>query len=154
MVTTKSQRRSLGIGADLNRAVTEARKVLQDLLDDEMARLGLSVGEADVLTVLLVSRRYAPAPTELADWLTLTTAGITGRLNSLDRKGMIERRPHSTDRRRLTVHMTRKGKQVAKAVLAGKNEALTTRIVDEIGEAASTSLVRALDALIAAARRA
>jgi len=123
------------------------------VLDDEMGRLGLSVGEADVLTTLLVSGRHHPAPSELADWLILTTAGLTGRLNSLDHKGLIERQPHSSDGRRLTVHMTREGKRVAKAVLAAKNATLTRQVVDEIGQQETRRLIQTLDDLIAAARR-
>lgn len=153
MATAKAKRIGLGLGADLSRAVAEARKVLEDVLDDEMGRLGLSVGEADVLTTLLVSGRHHPAPSELADWLILTTAGLTGRLNSLDHKGLIERQPHSSDGRRLTVHMTREGKRVAKAVLAAKNATLTRQVVDEIGQQETRRLIQTLDDLIAAARR-
>lgn len=152
MPSTTQRRASLGLGANLNRAVIEARKALEVLLDDEMGRFGLSLGEADVLTVVLTAGTYAPAPTELADWLRLTTAGITGRLDSLQRKDLIERRPHVEDGRRLTIHLTRDGRKRARAVLAAKDATLRSKVVDEIGEDQAASIVERLDRVADAAR--
>ena len=143
---------SLGSGADLLRAVTESRKEIEDVVGAEMATMCLSLGEADVLTVVLVARDYAATPSEIADWLSVTTAGTTGRLNSLSSKGLIERRPHASDGRSLTVHLTAPGRKLAKRVVATKDEVMRTRIVERLGTDAAAQLVRDLDALIDAAR--
>ncbi|MGI9611679.1 MAG: hypothetical protein ACR2QO_02130, partial [Acidimicrobiales bacterium] len=74
-----------GQGADLKRALTVAYSHIDSLMERGIAGLGVTVGEADLLTVLLVAGKDAPAPSQLAEWLWLTTAGTTGRLDSLQR---------------------------------------------------------------------
>ena len=148
-----TQPQKFGPGADLKRAVTIAHKLLDDLLSSHMAGLGLSLGEADVLTVVLLAEQ-APAPTAIADWLSLTTAGTTGRLNTLERKRLIERRPHPSDGRRITVHLTARGESLAQAVLEAKDEALLSPVVGGLGKARVEGLTHELDALIAAASEA
>ncbi len=139
-----------GPGTELKRALTMAGKLVNDLLARDMTALGLSVGEADVLTVVLVAER-PPAPTDIADWLSLTTAGATGRLNTLERKGLIERRPHASDGRRLTVHLTLRGRGLAEGVMRAKDQALTRAVVDRLGRDRARALVSELDGLIEAA---
>ncbi len=143
----------MGHGAELKRAVTMAHKLLDDLLHADMAALGLSIGEADVLTVVLVAEG-PPAPTDIADWLSLTTAGVAGRLNTMERKGLIQRRPHETDGRRLTVHLTTRGRQLAGKVLDAKDRALIERVVDRMGSDRTSELVSELNSLIEVATEA
>ena len=137
----------MGHGAELKRAITMAHKLLDDLLSADMGALGLSIGEADVLTVILVADA-PPTPTDIADWLSLTTAGVAGRLNTMERKDLIERRPHETDGRRLTVHLTTRGKQLASDVLDAKDRALTEKVVEEMGRDRTRELVAELNSLI------
>ncbi len=52
MTTSEDPRNELGLGAQLKGRVTEAHIVLDNLLGPEIDRLGLTIGESDVLTVL------------------------------------------------------------------------------------------------------
>ncbi len=137
----------LGLGAELKAAVATANKILQDLVSPAMSRLGLHPGEADVLTVVRIAK-HDPTPTEIADWLTLTTAGLSGRLNSLEAKGLIERRPHPEDGRRLTVHLSRRGRAQADKAIRTKDRVLMDGAVAAIGEQRARDLIAGLHQLI------
>lgn len=139
---------TMGLGAQLRGNIATVRKLLDDLIEGEVRALNLTLGEADVLTVTQLSRSDPPAPKLLAEWLSLTTAGIAGRLNSLEAKGLIERRPHHSDGRRLTVHLTAAGEEMATKILDTKDTPLAELLIAEIGRAKSEALNASLDDLI------
>ncbi|MCP4964762.1 MAG: winged helix-turn-helix transcriptional regulator [bacterium] len=140
-------------GADLKRAVTEAHRLLDDLLAADMAALGLSTGEADLLTVVRIADRVV-VPGDVAAWLGLTGAGVTGRLNTLERRDLIERRPNPADGRSVTIHLTPAGERLADEVLTAKDSTVVNEIVESLGQDTAAQLVRHLDAITAAARAA
>jgi len=49
------------------------------------------------------------SPTVIAERLIVTTASVTSVLDTLERRGLIERRPHASDRRRVLVVITDDG---------------------------------------------
>lgn len=149
--TAVTRRTQLPRGSALKRLMTEAHKLLEDLLEIDIAKLGLSLGEADLLTVIELCE-YAPVPGEIADWLSLTKAGATGRLNTLERRNLLERRPHPTDGRSVTLHLTPSGSELAEAVLEAKNATIMTTVVDRMGTETIDGLLDALDTLIDTAR--
>ena len=141
----------LGRGAALKAAVTEAYRLLDSLVAADMAELGLSVGEADVLTVIRVCD-YDPVPGEIAEWLGLTGAGTTGRLNTLERRGLIERRTNPRDRRSVTLHLTELGADLAAQVLDAKDSAIISGLVDRVGRRKIDGLIAELNLLIVRTR--
>ena len=154
MATAKTPaggRADLALGANLKRAVTEAHKLLDDLIRADMAELGLTLGEADVLTVVFVAD-YAVVPSEIADWLSLTRAGATGRLNTLERRGLIERTPHPSDRRSVTIALTTEGRALAEAVVDAKNATVLNNVVNRLGTTTAEALTSDLDNLTQIAR--
>jgi len=52
------------------------------------------------------------APTAIAERLIVTTASVTSLLDTLERRGLVERRPDPTDRRRLLIVITPDGKAI------------------------------------------
>jgi DNA-binding MarR family transcriptional regulator len=44
--------------------------------------------------------------------IPVTTATLTGILDTLERNGYIERKPHPSDRRRVNLHLTAEGRRV------------------------------------------
>ncbi|WP_420824894.1 MarR family winged helix-turn-helix transcriptional regulator [Streptomyces coryli] len=84
-------------------------------------RYGISRGEFDVLSALRRSGEpYTLSPRELAATTLLTTGGMTGRLDKLERAGLLTRSPDPKDRRGLRVTLTERGRELAEeAVVVG-----------------------------------
>lgn len=93
---------------------------LASAIDRDCAALlaphGLSEGRF-VLLFLLDAAGDGLAPNVLAEQSGVTRATVTGLLDGLEREALIERTADSTDRRALRIHLTRKGKQMAKKVV-------------------------------------
>lgn len=92
---------------------------LASSIDHDCAALlaphGLSEGRF-VLLFLLDAASEGLAPNALAEQAGVTRATITGLLDGLESKALIERQADASDRRALRIRLTRKGKQVAKKV--------------------------------------
>jgi DNA-binding MarR family transcriptional regulator len=59
-----------------------------------------------------------PLPSSvIADRLLVTTASMTSLLDTLTRRGLIERRPHPTDRRKILVQITPSAKRIVADML-------------------------------------
>lgn len=84
---------------------------LGDLMDKGLAERGLSMARAEVVWVL--RRRGSATQRELAQALRCTPRNVTGLLDSLQSAGLVERRPHPTDRRATLVALTDAGATVA-----------------------------------------
>src|SRR2546428_7876042 len=70
-------------------------------------------GEAGVLASLgFAGRRKQLSPTSLFKGLMLSSAGITSRLDRLERRGYVKRSRHPSDRRSVLVELTDAGRQV------------------------------------------
>ncbi|MFF5444624.1 MarR family winged helix-turn-helix transcriptional regulator [Streptomyces sp. NPDC012888] len=90
-------------------------------MDRVYARFGISRGEFDVIATLRRSGApYTLSPRRLADTMMITTGGMTGRLDKLEKAGLLSRSPDPNDRRGLQVTITDKGLElIDEAVVAG-----------------------------------
>jgi DNA-binding MarR family transcriptional regulator len=101
--------------------------LLQGKLERLLRESRLTVGSFNVLQVVAGDPEPL-TPSEIAARIAVpvTTATITAVLDTLERNGYIERRPHPSDRRRLLVHLTANGRRtlakVVPRVLAGEKE--------------------------------
>jgi DNA-binding MarR family transcriptional regulator len=71
-------------------------------------RLGMSAGELLALAYLSVDGPLGP--TALTRRLHITTGAMTAMLDRLAERDYVVREPHATDRRRVTVTLTRSGR--------------------------------------------
>jgi DNA-binding MarR family transcriptional regulator len=86
---------------------------------------GLGVADFDVLAALRrAGEPFVLRPSDLALALMLSPAGITGRLDRLERAGHITRRLDADDRRSLLVELTDRG-------LAVVDDAVTDHVANE-----------------------
>ncbi|MPY62617.1 MarR family winged helix-turn-helix transcriptional regulator [Streptomyces spongiae] len=116
-------------------------RTLGDRMDKAYARFGISRGEFDVLATLRRSDApYTLSPRQLSATLMLTTGGMTGRLDKLERAGLLRRSPDPHDRRGLQVTLTEEGlRLVDQAVMAGlevQTEALSHLNEEQAGQLA------------------
>ncbi|MCH3968851.1 MAG: MarR family transcriptional regulator [Atopobiaceae bacterium] len=90
---------------------------------------GATRGEMALLG-FLESTDHPLAPSDLAERLKLTSARIANTLNSLERKGLIERSHDETDRRRVEVSITPAGSELFRTQLKGAVLGLTAMVRD------------------------
>ncbi|MFB7174384.1 MarR family winged helix-turn-helix transcriptional regulator [Streptomyces sp. NPDC056254] len=116
-------------------------KAMGDAMEDCYQRFGISRGEFDVVATLRRSGPpYTLSPRQLSATLMLTTGGMTGRLDKLEKAGLLCRKPDPHDRRGLQVTITDRGLAlVDEAVSAGldvQRAALTGFTDEEVGQLA------------------
>ena len=116
-------------------------RTMGDRMEKAYAPYGISRGEFDVLATLRRSGEpYTLSPRQLSATLMLTTGGMTGRLDKLERAGLLRRSPDPHDRRALQVTLTEKGLAVIDeavgAGLAVQTEALSTMNDEQAGQLA------------------
>ncbi|WP_406508600.1 MarR family winged helix-turn-helix transcriptional regulator [Streptomyces sp. NBC_00212] len=117
-------------------------RAMGERMDKEYAKFGIGRGEFDVIATLRRSGEpYTLSPRQLSATLMLTTGGMTGRLDKLEKAGLLRRSPDPTDRRGLRVTLTEKGlalvEESVTAGLAAQTELLTSALDAE--EAAQLS---------------
>jgi len=90
-----------------------------------VAQVGLQEFEYQTLHNLMIRDTPGRAsPSALAEDLGISAAGMTGRLDSLETAGWIQRRPSPDDRRRVEIEVTRTGADVWRRAmdLRGRHE--------------------------------
>ena len=112
-----------------------------DHVERAYADYGIGRAEFDVLATLRRSGDpYALSPRQLSATLMLTTGGMTGRLDKLERAGLLRRSPDPHDRRALQVTLTEKGltlvDEAVGAGLAVQTEALSSLDAEQAGQLA------------------
>ncbi|HET6875746.1 MAG TPA: MarR family transcriptional regulator [Acidimicrobiales bacterium] len=112
---------------------------------------GLSNAAAQTLAI--IEGAGGPlAPSIIAGRLMITTGSMTSLLDTLERRGLVRRQPHPSDRRQLLVHLTDEGQAlvdaflpevvaVQTALVAGLSEAdraVVVHLTEQLAEAATT----------------
>lgn len=89
---------------------------LLEAFEHTFASHGLSSGR---FAVMMTLRRNPDglSPAELADLVCVTRPTMTGLLDTLDKGGLIERRPHPEDHRAQTVSLSRSGRALLHRML-------------------------------------
>ncbi|MER6568447.1 MarR family transcriptional regulator [Streptomyces sp. NPDC001093] len=116
-------------------------RTMGDRMEKAYRPYGISRGEFDVLATLRrAGEPYTLSPRQLSATLMLTTGGMTGRLDKLEKAGLLRRSPDPHDRRGLQVTLTDKGLDIIdRAVGAGlavQTEALSFLDDEQVGQLA------------------
>ena len=94
----------------LGRLNEASQLVIRERQTPLFARYGLQHGEFDVLATLRrSSKRDGLTPTALFEAAMMSSGGMTARIDRLEKAGLVERRPHPSDRRATLVRLTDKG---------------------------------------------
>ncbi|MFJ8992954.1 MarR family winged helix-turn-helix transcriptional regulator [Streptomyces sp. NPDC102279] len=125
-------------------------RALGDRMEKAYARYGISRGEFDVLATLRRSDApYTLSPRQLSATLMLTTGGMTGRLDKLERAGLLRRSPDPHDRRGLKVTLTDEGLRLIDEAV-GTGLAVQTAALSALDGDQATQLAALLRPLLAA----
>jgi DNA-binding MarR family transcriptional regulator len=128
-------------------------RAMGDRMEKAYARHGISRGEFDVLATLRrADEPYTLSPRQLSATLMLTTGGMTGRLDKLERAGLLRRSPDPHDRRGLQVTLTDKGLALIDEAVGSGLDAQTAALSGLDDEQAS-QLAELLRKLLASTER-
>ncbi|WHM38703.1 MarR family transcriptional regulator [Streptomyces sp. BPTC-684] len=119
-------------------------KAMGDRIEKEYKRFGIARGEFDVLATLRRSGEpYTLSPRQLSATLMLTTGGMTGRLDKLEKAGLLSRSPDPNDRRGLRVTLSEKGREIVdESVTAGLE--MQHEVLDGVLDAAEAEQLNGL----------
>jgi DNA-binding MarR family transcriptional regulator len=101
-----------GLDPDIEGAVTRVQALtnhLRRVRERSLADFDLHKHEYDTLHAL-AGRGGRAVPSELAGDLKMTPGSVTGRLDTLERRGLVRRTPSAQDRRRVDVELTPAGR--------------------------------------------
>jgi DNA-binding MarR family transcriptional regulator len=131
------------------RAVITAGSVLVGAMAAVERKHGLSNAAAQTLAI--IEGAGGPlAPSIIAGRLMVTTGSMTSLLDTLERRGLVRRQPHPSDRRQLLVHLTDEGRALVDAFLP-EIVAVQTALVAELSEADRAAAVHLTERLAEAA---
>jgi DNA-binding MarR family transcriptional regulator len=136
---------ALSAAALVNRLIVSSGLLLHQL-DRLLRASGLTAGSYNVLMVI-ASAEESLTPSEISVRMPVpvTTATMTGVLDTLERRGLVSRHPHPTDRRRVLIELDPDGRALLDAVVPlvidqqrGWVSSLPIEVRDEICESLST----------------
>ncbi len=125
----------------INEAITAFEKIINDRSSNIFEELNrLSKGEQMLLNILFCNK--APmTPTEISSVMKATKGRVSAILNSLEKKGQIERTVLSSNRRNVLVSITKAGKKYATAEME-KEFRRMKKIFELMGETDTKDFVR------------
>lgn len=126
--------RSAGPSMQLASQIWQVGALLTERMTAAAEVADLQLGEAEVLMATRVRGDAATTPGDLRAQLKLTSAGITKRIDMVEARGLLERRPNPDDRRSVTLHLPTEGEALADQVVTAVAiavEGLTTTALAE-----------------------
>ncbi|MFN7951579.1 MAG: MarR family transcriptional regulator [bacterium] len=112
-------------------------------IETYLAQHDIAPGRFGVLMYLLREKGRNALPSEIADWLGVTRATMTGLLDGLERDRLVRRAAHPGDRRMTLVALTEQGQACLDRLLPDYFR-MTATMVAGLGEADRRALVRLL----------
>ena len=143
---------------------TERQTLQQELLDEMTGwspsdfagafkswhRHALSLVHLNVLTALQADGPLSMK--RLAEAMDVSDASATGIVDRMEKRGMVERRHGTEDRRTVVVYTTQAGAQVFRD-MADHRRAVLSRVLAELSEDEMAALLTGMKAILAARRR-
>ncbi len=115
-----------GLDVDVYQVTARISRIGQHIArrqEDVFGRFGLNRGEVGVLSALRVAGPpHRLSPTSLFKGLMLSSAGMTSRIDRLERRGLVRRIPDPTDRRGVLVELTERGRKILEEAVAANTE--------------------------------
>ena len=119
----------------INFTLTKAQQAVQQLFKAELAPFGITPGQYAILSCLW--EEDSQTPRQLAERLSLDSSSITGILDRVEQKGLIQRQAVPRDRRALQVVLTDKGQALnepVKQAILDANKKVLKRFEDQESE--------------------
>lgn len=98
-------------------ALSNAYHLLYSIMEQAMARYGVTPPSIDVMVVLFVRNKDGCTLGEIGEYLGVSPANITGLVEGLVRKGLVSRVEHAEDRRKRLARLTAGGIEMMKSFI-------------------------------------
>jgi MarR family transcriptional regulator, 2-MHQ and catechol-resistance regulon repressor len=116
MSKDKSHSLTGGSGVHVFLVLWKAARAVEGYAGDSISQMEMCGSDFAVLEALL---HKGPLPVnEIGRKVLLTSGSITVAVDRLEKRGLVERRAHGTDRRARIVHLTREGKKLITRIYA------------------------------------
>ena len=89
------------------------------LFEKRLRSYGFTPPQMKVMSLLRLRGAEGISLSRVGDWLCVTRAGVTGVVDTLERRGWARRRPHPEDRRITLLSLTPKGSAHIRRILPG-----------------------------------
>ncbi len=140
------------IGSELQLGKRAARLsvMLGEQVNTELARLGLTKGEYEILAVLRASGApYRLRPSDLTNRLLLTSGGTSNLLRRLTAANLVEREADASDARSSWVRLSAQGVQVAEKAVRSASAAQARLLASVPAETVRAAIDALRDVLLA-----
>jgi MarR family transcriptional regulator, transcriptional regulator for hemolysin len=97
--------------------VHDVSRLLKRRFERQARQTGLPITRRQAAVVLYVSRNEGVSQAEVAVWLDIEPIALVRMLDKLHEEGLVERRPHPTDRRVRTLWLTAEAESVVERIL-------------------------------------
>ena len=128
--------------------INRLARVAEERADRVLSAFGLSDVEFHLLAAIRTSPGGQPSPRDLLGPLMVTSGGLTGRIDRLEKAMLVERVANPSDRRGVLLQLSRKGREVVDRVtaeyLANQNTILSEALEQEERETLARLLRRLL----------
>jgi DNA-binding MarR family transcriptional regulator len=118
---------------------------LAEAMRHALAERGLTTSRAEVIYVL--ARDGAVVQRALAEALECTPRHVTGLVDQLQDAGLVERRPHPSDRRAISVALTTEGEATARWMTESRH-ASARALLGEVPSSDLAAFVRVADRIL------
>ncbi len=126
--------------------IDKLERYLNKTMAETLARHRLGEGDYKVLVRLRLAEGNRLSPGELSDSLMLSTGAMTNRLDRLEERGLVVRKPEPRDRRGVLVELTAEGHDALAAAIheQAAREIQLLGVLSEDEKAAVNDLLRKL----------
>jgi MarR family transcriptional regulator, transcriptional regulator for hemolysin len=107
-----------GVDRNFGFLVHDVSRLIKRRFDRRARQTGLPITRRQAAVVLYVARNEGVSQTEVASWLDMEPIALVRMLDKLNEEGLVERRPHPTDRRVRTLWLTAAAHPVVTQILA------------------------------------
>ena len=127
------------------RCFVETQGDLMTAIEADLAPVGLTLGDYQVLVFLSEADSRRMRMTDLADMLQLSPSGLTRRPDNLVRRGFVCREGSADDRRVMLAVLTDEGWNALDAAAPAHVDSVRTHLVDLLDDAELEALARIFD---------
>lgn len=127
------------------RAFIETQGDLLTAIDADLAAIGLSLGDYQVMVYLSEAPGGSMRMCDLAAMLHLSPSGLTRRLDGLVRSGWVARRSSEHDRRVMLAELTPQGRARLESAAPAHVRSVRSRLIDLLDRDDLAALTRIFD---------